>query len=354
MKKVVFCFCLLSLFGCKKESLYDFDFAAPVFKDTVEINGRVLNDSIITHFIRDLAIYKEYLITEATTKDDKMLNLYDRNTGEFIKSFVNIGRGPGEVNSLGRMTVNHKTGDLWAADLVRRQAFRYNLDSVTKETPDYFEQIVMKGYDEHTLGNISPCEGGLFMVMNSSIMYRSPRYMKMDLSGTVTHTYDDYPRVKGDELDTMRHHYTLIPNRGATSPDGKKYIVIADYGGLFEIFDIATDICLKKRQGFYEPAYDMKAVKSNNFDYYNIQPNDKTVSVIGDIYATDNYIYMRFGEYGKNVCNDSRQNIGVFDWDGNAVRLYKTDYIIGMLCVDEADKKLYAVTSEDILIEFDL
>lgn len=84
------------LFGCKNNSSEDFTTAPPAFKDTITLTRQIINDTLITNRIENITLYKDYLIVKATTKDDKLLSIFNKNTGKLIKSFANIRRGPGE------------------------------------------------------------------------------------------------------------------------------------------------------------------------------------------------------------------------------------------------------------------
>nr|WP_306448079.1 BF3164 family lipoprotein [Odoribacter splanchnicus] len=71
----------------------------------------------------------------------------------------------------------------------------------------------------------------------------------------------------------------------------------------------------------------------------------QTIFGFGDLYAAKHYIYTIYRGivYGSS---DRASHIAVFDWKGNCAKLYKAEYQLYNLCVDEEVHKIYVVGVE--------
>ena len=359
MKKIISVLCLLLLFGCKNNPTHEFSFAPPVFNDTVKLTRHIINDTLITSDIEGILSYKDYFILIATTKDDKKLSILDKKTGAFIKSFLNIGRGPGEVSNLCGISITQSTGDIIVRDVINRNIFKYNIDSVLAGNPDYYEPIAFRQF-ARTLNGIRPCQGNFLVNTGKSILYHdAPRFAMVSTSGNIITAYNTYPRLRGDKTanDTSSMIHEGLGEGVRLSPDGTKLFSITTLGGIFEIFNISkNDISLTSIQGFYEPEYDIFEQKG----FYFPKPNEKTTRHIGNIYAGNKYIYLQLHDPNRPIFSNTDKpqiynQIGVFDWKGKPVKLFETEGDISNFYVDEDNSRMYAtIFPEDHLVYFDL
>ena len=359
MKKIISALCLLLLFGCKNNPVHEFSFTPPVFNDTVKLTRHIINDTLITSDIEGLLSYKNYFILVTTTKDDKKLSILDKKTGAFIKSFVNIGRGPGEVSNSCSISINQSTGDIILNDGNRRNILKYNIDSVLAGNSDYYEPISLLQF-EKTLKGIRPCQGGFLLNTGKSALYHdAPRFALVDNSGNIITTYNAYPKLKGDKTlnDTSSMIHENIGGSSRLSPDGTQLLSITTLGVILETFEISKNrISPIAIQGFYEPEYNIVEVDGFHFP----QPNEKTTMHIGRIYAGNKYIYLQLYDPNRPLFSNTDKpqiynQIGVFDWKGKSVKLLKTDCDISRFYVDEDNSKIYATTfPDDHLVYFDL
>ena len=359
MKKIISALCLLLLFGCKNNPVHELSFAPPVFNDTIKLARHLINDTLIISDIEGLTSYKDYFVLIATTKDDKKLSILDKKTGAFIKSFLSIGRGPGEVSNLCGISVNQSTGDIIVRDVINRSILKYNIDSILIGNLDYYEPIALLQF-KNTLNGIRPCQGGFLINTGRSILYHdAPRFAMVDNNRNVITTYNAYPKLRGDKAanDTSSMIYESIGGGVRLSPDGTKLFSLTTLGGIFETFEVSRNgISLTSIQGFYEPEYDI--VEQEGFHF--AQPNEKTTMHIGSIYAGNKYIYLQLYDPSQPLYSNTDKpqiynQIGVFDWKGKSVKLLKTDCDISRFYVDEDYSKIYATTfPDDHLIYFDL
>ena len=162
--------------------------------------------------------------------------------------------------------------------------------------------------------------------------------------------YYTYPnvRIPGTDAKGIEPAYTY-GSRIAISPDKKRLAYSTNYGAILEIFDLTPrEITLNTIKGYYRPVY---ALNKNSIQSI---PGETVWGFI-DLYATDKYIYSIFSG-SKNP--KETKNIAVFDWKGNCLDLYTTDYQLEKICVDETNRKIYAngldPNLETVIVSFDI
>lgn len=134
------------------------------------------------------------------------------------------------------------------------------------------------------------------------------------------------------------------------SPDKQRRVCQMTYGMILEFFSIKKDrIITDTIRGFIKPIFELDKHKCVN-------PIDgQTIYGLRDLYATDKYIYTIY--IGNTVYKNSNQ-IAIFDWNGNPLHLFTTNYTLERLCVDEANWKIYATgvspQHENVLLQFPL
>ena len=83
---------------------------------------------------------------------------------------------------------------------------------------------------------------------------------------------------------------------------------------------------------FIEPDFTLEG------DYSNL------IASFCDLYATDEVLLAAYGgetEFGTGI-----NNIAIFDWKGNPLKLIRTDHRIERLCLDSEGNALYAVVHD--------
>lgn len=337
---------LLLLSGCRQEEK-ELAFTPPVFQHTRHLTGKVLIDTFVMGLCYDMDCYKDYLLVSAYRGDKELLNFFDKNSGKYLKSILSIGRGAGEALSLKDFNLDHATGKVIFYDLVANRLTNFIVDSViAHEKPETYIHsrnypIYMYNVLQGNNGYIA--EGGykendkrlrLSIIENDSAIYK----------------YYTFPNVKipGTDAKGIEPAYTY-GSRLTISPNKKQLAYSTNYGAILEIFDLTPkQITLNTIKGFYRPVYTL--------DKNNIQSiPGETVWGFIDLYATDKYIYTIFS--GSTNPKDTK-NIGVFDWKGNCLDLYTTDYQLEKICVDEPNRKIYAngldANLETVIVTFDI
>lgn len=336
----------LILTSCKQQH-QELTFTPPVFQNTTHLEGRVLVDTFVMGRCFNIDHYNNYLLVSAYRGDKELINFFDKNSGECIKSILRPGRGPGEALSLRDFDVDHSTGKVLFYDVMSKKLITFYIDSVIMSN-DVKNHIYAKNYPIYMYKILQGnhcyiAEGGykdngkdirLSIIYKDSTIYKYYKFPNVKVSGT-------------DENGIIPAY--IHGSKLTISPNKKQIAYATSYGAILEIFDVdSNQIKLNTIKGYYRPTY---TLEKNNIKTI---PGETIWGFI-DLYAVNNYIYAIFS--GSTDSKDTK-NIGVFDWKGNPVKLYTTDYRLEKICVDEKKNKIYAHGTdkdlETVIVEFSL
>lgn len=166
---------------------------------------------------------------------------------------------------------------------------------------------------------------------------------------SVIFRYCDFPEVTVPGIPEGIVPCYIYGSYISLSPDRTRLACVLGYGAILETFKIQGDmISLDTIRGFYRPEFTLDKNKV-------VLSTPKTIFGFSDLYVTNKYIYSTFcSQPHKTTTNE----VAVFDWKGNCICLYRVDYILEKICIDEVNKKFYAIGKnkdlETLLVEFDL
>lgn len=336
---------LLFFTGCDKSNK-ELTFIPPVFKDTVHLPGRILVDTFIMGTCYDIEYYNNYLLVAAYRGDRELVQFFYKDNGKYIKSILPKGRGPGETLAPPNFSLDRERGEVMYYDVMARKLKMFNIDSV----------IMGSETENHILSMNYPLY--MYKIFHGNTCYiaeggnkdngKSLRFSIIK-NDSVVFKYTDFPNVKLDGISNQG----IIPayKQASTitlSPDKQLLVCGSGYGAILEIFNIKNDrITINTIKGFYKPVFDLK----KGYELSAI-PN-KTIRGFIDLYGGTKYLYSIFSGSTDPKANN---NIAVFDWKGNCIKLYTTDYKLQKICVDEINSKIYAhaidKNYETVIVEF--
>lgn len=340
----------LAAVSCKKDIYSGITFNAPVFPDSVVVKTEVLNDTLYTKTAWRLTSYKSYLILLANM-DDCLFQVYDKTTGERVKSFGKIGRGPQEILPVSSFYINEEKGMLTSFNQSTKEVLVFYLDSILTEKEHIIHKISLDQYSGMTFLEALPTQNHFLLYGAKCEAYpEGARYTLFSEGGKYISNYDDYPLSSspsdsiGKPLDWMNLSATR-----ALSPDGTKLAEATRVGGILETFDITDKITPVTLKGYYKPHFyqdknEQIFTPKTQFGFYYLS-------------ASNRYLYaLSFNGSHSDLYPTSEMQ--VFDWQGNPVKKYKTDKLLLNVCADEKAGKIYALAQtplkEFILISFNL
>ena len=342
-------FVFLAAVSCKKDIYSGITFTAPIFPDSIAVKAEVLNDTLFTKIIGNIALYKNYIIL-LTPAEDNMFQLYDKKTGVKIKDFGELGRGPQQILKIYDFSINNQQGTLTAFHQATREIYCFYLDSVIQNRPHFMDKINIKHYEDMTFDNAYRCKQNFLLRGGKCEAYPGgARLSLLSESGEIINMYDQYP-VSSNFQDSIHagEDWRELWCKQSISPDGTKYAEVAGIGGIFETFSIENKIEPLALKGYYKPHFYEKNYKKtftakSQFTFYYL-----TVS--------NQYVYA-LSHNGGSEYRLPKNDIQVFDWKGNPIKKYKTDQRLMSICVDETNQKIYAITFnnyEYYLVSFNL
>lgn len=335
--------CTLEISCSDKSTL---PFSLPVFQDSIELKGKVLTDNYIMGACFDIAYYNHTLsVIGYTGETEPQLHLFSTKSGEHIKSLYPKGRGPGEAISVPHIEVHPQTGMSYFYDYTACRLHYFQMDSIIRHsnTTDhlysssapYMAQVLKSQENYVGIEGVRKKDGKI------------PRIFLFNRD-TIIDEYFHYPPVELHIKNGIKSSYVYA--NYSISPQGNKMVCTSIYGAIMEIFNITSKrIELDTVIGFIKPVYD-----TDKNGFLKILPQETIWGFI-DSYATKDYIYTIYcGE--NNIQNKNK--IAVFDWNGQGVCLYTTDYNLECICVNDHTQTLYATAvdaeGEKIIVEFKL
>ena len=162
MKKIIIFFILLAIFGCKNDHYVGITFETPEFKDSVYVKTEIFNDTIYTRMAWGMASYKDYIILLANI-DECQFQLYNKETGERVKEFGRLGRGPQEILPVSNFHVNESRGILTSYFQAARQILVFHLDSIIQGKEHFMDKIQIQECTDMTFWEALPVHRNLLL-----------------------------------------------------------------------------------------------------------------------------------------------------------------------------------------------
>lgn len=321
--KILFFFLIIVItIGCtqKKKGVVDWELIFSVDKE-VELE-MILEDPVMPNVIGDIDYYKGKLVL-MYEMNDCHVHFFNAETGEELCSALHVGRGPGELIVARRFSLDGKTGTFSVYDFMSQRFLSGNIDSL-------YNGVLLSPVNEDFGQSLSvfPLPQGYFFFQPPLIKDQERRYFIKRSNGEIV-KYEGYPYDDLNLLFRVAATYQM-----GVSRDGTRMVAAASPGLIMEFFDLKNGIEKTHTRYF------RKIFLDNDYP-------DSNRSGIGitDFYGTDKYIYATFGEPNTNRRYD---NIAIFDWDGNPMKIFRTKYKkLFKICVDDEERLLYVVGEKE-------
>ena len=308
-------------------------YSPPEFKETVEEEFEIVSDEIFgVNAISDMEVYGSKVIVCALNPEDgTIMHIYDKESGEPLMHTLNYGRGPKELLFLSNISFLQESGTMVFFDIIASKRLDIDVDGLMEHGLDAVEEV----YWPSRLWNLRniALENGSLHTYNISYLQRDTssveRIELCDRNGNIISTYNEFPVIDDDRKRFMMYNNELI----AVSPDEEKFAITSTLGGILETFSMkGGELRNIATKYFIEPDFTLEG------DYSNL------IASFCDLYATDEVLLAAYGgetEFGTGI-----NNIAIFDWNGNPLKLIRTGHRIERLCLDSEDNALYAIIQD--------
>lgn len=311
-------------------------YKAPKFKKVVNLEYEQLgDDDLLPFFPAGMAISGDYLLLTYADAEEKTFHVFDKS-GKLLRSGIHLGRGPGET-MMGHAYMTVYGDEVTFSDLSVKERLSFSLNDFMKDGPLTVHSAKLNLPPWGSFGIRSPKGDDIWVIIRSRIkdFDRPDRIIRMETpDGQV---FEDKDPVFEDR--DVAHFSAMQPNV-AFSPDGKRMAYCSAIGLTMELFSIDGEL---RKTGIRRYLPPKVRVNTQSYEY-----EDDFIFGHGKLYATDKNIYMAYD--GETTGRDWRvehrpgalyHNIAVFDWEGNPVALYKTDFRINNLCVEPDGSAIY-------------
>lgn len=265
------------------------------------------------------------------------LHVWDKKTGEIIRSAVPNGRGPGELLFPPRVTLIGN--ECYLYDPQQKVTQVYDLDRILRGENGYlwtlleqvkaFTQGVYHGTDDRAVvfSNES------FVQQDSSRAVTRIVFEK----GTERHAYNEYPVE-----DRARSWWMYMTPYLTISPDFTKMAVAPAYGAILERFELSDGISLMGADRFIKPDFMLNG-NNPDFSHYAIPFGFSGLASSNDRIFAGMVKEAVSGQGSRNLEFPVCPMLAVFGWDGRPLMRIRTSFQIDELAYDEAEGVLYAV-----------
>jgi hypothetical protein len=320
-KSIFICTAVLFLCSCLRYERINYEI--PIFPDIKHLNIEIINSDFMFRDIPFMVVYDSLLIACDPTINS-IAHIFNKNDGCFIGSVGRIGQGPGELAQPMSFSFDYKRGRLFIHDLGKRATLSFDVNDVAS----IIEEI---RFDNNEL------------ILNSSYFLRDSLFLfdigRQTALGTTNQIFDRMlPKHPGYEENDGFGWWHFLGSHSMISinPEGNRFVVGTWAGGILYIYSVDEQkMNLESTKYFYKPIF-----KRNDALY------DTSESKFGffSLYLSNQFIYSTIFEKEKDF---PPQNISKFDYWGNPIAQYNTDYPIFSIAVDEKDKYIYMAVLKD-------
>ena len=272
-------------------------------------------------------------------------HLFSKHTGEYLKSFAAIGRGPGEF-VMGLPYVHFSTGNdstYYVVDLQMSTVYTYRIKDITngRSLPFKFTRLApvpQKMVGQYALTDIVP-QNDRIIVSPANKRRNNTMYRLHDINGVLLDTFAVYPQI--DEIkDSRLIQEKMFDNlQIALRPDCKRMVSGTHCGAYMGIYSLEGDsIELLRENRYHIPNLYIKLYSQPGA--YSIHSYEDNVTGFMGMTSSQYRIYALY--YGRKFSSkDDLYYILEYDWDGNLLKIYKCKKEIIDLQYDIEDNKLY-------------
>lgn len=326
-----------AVIGCKRTSS-EVVYKPLTFKEEQEVKLTPISDEQLWGGPARIVKIDDLLAVVAYQQDSIETFLHVFNTsGQKIADYVTLGRGPKEIMSA--HSVQNIGSTLHIFDAVQTKGVEVVLENhgnkaTIKDVPMSADKI---GLLETFKLNDN------FLRYNPALPIEDhkthPRITIETQNGDTLSSFSSSPFDGEDPM--LRFHMDAMRYGMTVSPDMTKFAITYSSASVIEFFSTKDNTIKEEFLGyFYPPKF-----KVNGTD---IEPEDDAIMAFAVPYASDSYVFVAYdGGFESSKNNLPFSKIIVFDWNGHAIKLLKTDYIIEAIRYSEEDSTIYAVIEDE-------
>jgi hypothetical protein len=272
------------------------------------------------------------LLIYADRYEGKVFSVFDLHNKRFVGRFVSEGQGPNEVipglyllkfPQKDKLYTYQRNAAIISIFNVPDYKIKENF-RITSSTP--WRPFEMEKTKDYYIGM------GIF---------DKGRFGVYDSKGKFLYTGGHYP-YKGDDMESSKA-FLMYQGPFCANPDKNYFVASCLYSDHIVFYEITKNALIPIKEYYsYDVTVDGKNSSAGNS---SVREKDETVFSYQWAFGTGSCCYMLFS--GKTYAEDKERSgesryIIVFDWQGNYIKTFHTDYDIKSFCVDEKNNYIYA------------
>ncbi|GHB45800.1 BF3164 family lipoprotein [Mongoliitalea lutea] len=269
-----------------------------------------------------------FFVTDLATSTGKGIQIYNKNTLNYITKTCELGEGPGEIIRIGEIAKSHNNKEFWMPDFAKLQLFKFEIDSLIADN-EYKPSFSIPITNDFFLTR--------FNVISDSLAVGSG--VEVLSSGTF--------RVALGKWDLKRNKTEKF---GYEHPelDGKRtnaFFTYSQHQSLMALSYINYDILSIFNQD--------GALQFNIIGKHEMSEENKNLHFFGPINITENYIIVSYSgkpafkrDKNKRPKSIEPSKLLFFNLNGKLEKVVETEYGIISFVVDEDNKRIICSFSD--------
>jgi len=289
-----------------------------VKNDIVDIKTEIIFGKSLLYIIDDFLV-----LSEVSSKTQKCIHLFDKNTFRYITSTGVMGRGPGEISEPGNIGVDRENKILWVPDYGNKVIWKFPLDSVLNNKA-FMPSEKLKIRDDLFIER--------FDVLNDSIFVgKAVQFLENNLFSTIMSTLN----IRSNVIQKFGYVNPKIDDENTASQFALSLTNNIYVNSYFK-HDLITICSLDGNLLYNVYGPDGLSNKGNKKSYFfglEIFNNKIVASYINDVAVINE---------GKRPKGNIPSKLLVFDTQGNYSFTIDTGDKFTYFCVDEENNRIIA------------
>jgi hypothetical protein len=331
----VILFSIFYLCSCENQRTYDqgSTFTMSDIPEKITLKGEkvILDDDVM----KPVNLYvKDSILFVINAGMEYFLSCYNLVTSKKTGEYISFGSGPNEVLNL---SLQFTDDCIWSFDMQRKRLSQYTFDQFLNERESSpHSKITIDG----TIVKALVVKDKIFTNMRD---YPDFRFTILNMEGKFVKNAGAMPD-EGIDMSPFEKFEAYIGNM-VVSPDNLSVFVGYMDTDLIEIYDSEGNLKVRKHgpDGFFTARREVHSGNVSRFGYKKGEARNAYYSPI----AFEDEIWARYSGkvYDSSIPDDyMSNNIIVFNWNGDPLRIYTTDIPFYSLAVDRKNHTIYAVT----------
>lgn len=303
---------------------------------TYTLEGRSLVDPDVLGDPDDIVVASSDRLLVVDDKAEKPLLVFDRFSGDLLKSAGAFGSGPGEVSGHSKLDVKTGKSEGWVLDIIYQSLTYVHLDT-----------LVATGFLSHRSTRFGNSGG---VVLNSAQMadgsilgwgvHPVEGLAMFDSSGAFEGAFGNAPPGADNVSMAIRNHAWRQTLR--TSPDAERLVAAYYNADRLDIYDSGVLTHIVNGPEFFEPVY--IADETPRGQMLALQPDNRSGYV--DVEVTEEFIYALYSGKKRDETSLGTERGAyflVFDWTGRPMGRLNVSGSPSFMTVSADNSELYVI-----------